>query len=238
MTTKQSKRILSVKLLHETDTSPDTSYLGEYSNNPTSEFSIDRKHSLDCPRNNPDTHESVAKLSRAVNYLWCVQSANPNRTIFDEDHINDAVEILETVQEDLAECDCDERGDMGRNEYRYFNPSFNYVDSNGKITEGHTPAEVRSYVKQDYERMESLNAGNWYYIGIRAKAEIILDPFGIATVQTISSGGLWGIESDSDASYITDVENDELSDLRHELHAIGFSKRAISTAFKNVERAD
>jgi hypothetical protein len=246
MSKKNSKRILSVKLLHETDTSPDTSYLGEYSNNPTSEFSIDRAHSLDCQINSHANDEVVEKLERAVEHL------NDNKRglsqsmyddISDIDHLmldawDQAQDILIEKQEELAECDCDERGDMGRGEYRYFNSSFNYVDKNGKPTDGLTPEEVRSYVKQDYERMESLNAGHWSYMGIRAEAEIILDPFGIATVQRISSGGLWGIESDSDASYITDVENDELSDLRHELHAIGFSKRAISTAFKNVERAD
>lgn len=172
---KNSKRILSVTIKRMIDPDHDTSCLGEYSNNKSSEYSIDRKHSLDCQVN----------------------------------------------------------------EYRYFNPSFNYVDTQGKIIQNAaggdtlTPEEVRQYVRQDYERMERLNAGDWYYLGIRAEAEIQLTG---DLVQTISSGGLWGIESDSDASYIEDLEREQLSNLKSELRAIGFSTRAISKAFKNVER--
>jgi hypothetical protein len=135
-------------------------------------------------------------------------------------------------------CDCGEHGDMRRHEYRYFNPSFNYVDKHGKLTDGNTPEEVRKYVRQDYERMESLNAGHWCYIGIRATAEIAVSSVGIAggaLIQTIRSGGLWGIESDSDKDHFAEVETEELAQLRVELKAIGFSTRAISTAFKNIE---
>ena len=52
-------------------------------------------------------------------------------------------------------------------------------------------------------------------------------------IQKLSSGGIWGIESDSDHGY---VEQDELSELGKQLLAIGFSHRAISIALKNVER--
>jgi hypothetical protein len=44
MTTKrESKRILSVRIIREIDTDPDTSWLGEYASQPCGEFSIDRK---------------------------------------------------------------------------------------------------------------------------------------------------------------------------------------------------
>jgi hypothetical protein len=56
------------------------------------------------------------------------------------------------------------------------------------------------------------------------------------TCQTITSGGLYGIESDSDADYFAEVEQEQLAELRGQLHVIGFSKRAIASAFKNVER--
>ena len=92
--------------------------------------------------------------------------------------------------------------------------------------------------------MERLNRGDWCYLGIRAEAEIIGNEqkdgpnkwHGV--VQTISSGGLWGIESDSDRSYLEEVQEEELSNLKTELRALGFSKRAISTAFKNVEEKE
>ena len=76
--------------------------------------------------------------------------------------------------------------------------------------------------------MEELNNGEWNFIGIQARAEIVLD----GVCQTIRSGGLWGIESDSDDSYFQEVEQEELTSLRGILHTMGFSKRAIATAVK------
>lgn len=71
------------------------------------------------------------------------------------------------------------------------------------------------------------------YIGITAEAEITLtDARDGAPVQTIHSGGLWGIESDSDSKYLASVEQEELANLRGQLHALGFSQRAISAAFR------
>lgn len=67
------------------------------------------------------------------------------------------------------------------------------------------------------------------YIGIRAESEIVVVD---AVCQIIASGGLWGIESDSDESYLKSVEDEELHMLRDILHTLGFSKRAISRAFK------
>jgi len=57
-------------------------------------------------------------------------------------------------------------------------------------------------------------------------------------LQDVSSGGLWGIESDSDASYLKEIEAEELSELRKQLYAMGFSKRAIATAVKNATHED
>ena len=78
--------------------------------------------------------------------------------------------------------------------------------------------------------MESLNAGNWGFIGIGARAEIVIGE----TCQTIHSGGLWGIESDSEGTYLQEIEKDELADLRRVLCELGFSKRAIAAAVKEM----
>src|ERR1700677_2990868 len=48
---KNMKRIAKVTIKRLTDESPDTSYLGEYSNRAESDYAIDRRHSLDCPVN-------------------------------------------------------------------------------------------------------------------------------------------------------------------------------------------
>jgi hypothetical protein len=116
---------------------------------------------------------------------------------------------------------------MERNEYRYFN-------GNVENYKGETPEKIREYVRQDYERSERLHRGDWCYIGMRVEAEIVIDN----VCQEITSGGLWGIESDSGKDYLAEIESDELYELRKQLTAVDFSKRAIATACKNIERID
>lgn len=98
-----------------------------------------------------------------------------------------------------------------------------------------------SYLDQDEfgERKRQFEAGLFDFIGIRADAEIAI-PTGpeLATIQHIRSGGLWGIESDSDKTYLASIETEELSALKTQLIALGFSTRAISKAFQNIERKD
>lgn len=113
-----------------------------------------------------------------------------------------------------------ERGERG-----YFNVSSNY--------KGDTLSNQLKYMEQDYQRMEALNRGDWCFIGIRAKAEIVLNE----VTQSIHSGGLWGIESDSESCHLKEVEREELEGLKRELLAIGFSERQIDEAFKNVKEA-
>lgn len=121
-----------------------------------------------------------------------------------------------------------ERENAGPREYRWFNPNANNY-------EGCTDEECAKYCRQDYERAESLNAGQWSYIGIIAKAVVVSAN---GTIQTLRSSGLWGVESDSGKDYMAEVARDELANLRAELEAFGFSTRAISYAFKNVTRKD
>ena len=205
---RNGKRILSVSIRQILDESPDTSWIGEYSSSPDRLFAIDRNHSEDCPR------------------FW------PN----------------EDIPEDTPECDC---APVPSRELDYFNPGS--VES-FKLDASWIPAEItdaaerktywdkamRQNARQDYERMEELNNGYFHFVGVRAEAQIAIDTAtrGVATLQTVSSPGLWGIESDSENSYLNEVEQDELSNLRHDLVALGFSKRAISAAFKNVEHKE
>src|SRR4029077_12825206 len=86
------------------------------------------------------------------------------------DHDQNVQRILWLAAGDIAElggCDCGERGDMERGEYRYFNGCVeNY--------KGETPERIRAYVIRDYGRMERLNRGDWCFVGIRAEAEILI----------------------------------------------------------------
>lgn len=101
-----------------------------------------------------------------------------------------------------------------------------------------TDADV-SYLEQEgfEDRLRQYKDGQFSFIGIRAKAVYSVGGTP-AVLQKITSGGLWGIESDSSDSYLTEVENEELLNLRSHLAEIGFSKRAISAAFQNVERKE
>jgi hypothetical protein len=226
---KNMKRIHKVTIRRMVDESPDTSWLGEYASEPSGEFSIDRAHADDCQINNPPV-EGLEMLSRVMHYLTAL-TYEP--CPFSEDGIwqdvSDAQDLLIEKQDELQECDCGERGDMGRGELRYFNG----VVENYK---GETPEKIREYVIRDYERMERLHHGDWCYIGIRAEAEILIPSGGHSVVQEITSGGLWGVESDSDKSYLSEIETDELAELRDQLRALGFSARAVSTAVKNAQR--
>jgi hypothetical protein len=286
MKKQNMKRILNVTIRRMLDDSPDTSWLGEYSNRPTSEFSIDRKHSLDCPVNNGkegllwytsgsgrielqltweqaksvshsgECDSDVLELSKVPEIKTQLEKIDPailsaelkEFGAWDEtkraDHSQNLQRILWIAGGDITDnpgCNCSESGDMQRNEYQYFNPSFNYVDKSGHALPENSAEEVRKYVRQDYERMESLNRGDFYFLGIRAEATLGIpngDGIGNYTIQRITSGGLWEIESDSEDSYFEEIEQDELAELQDQLKALGFSSRAISTAFKNVEHKE
>lgn len=113
-------------------------------------------------------------------------------------------------------------------EYRFFIPCAGGEEpTKGNRT---NPLYVR-YGKQDLDRMEGLCKGDWTYIGISAEARV---QTGSDVVQLIHSGGLWGIESDSEEAYLTRVEEEELAGLQRELEAIGFTDAEVGAV--EVER--
>jgi hypothetical protein len=288
---KNSKRILSVIFKHSTDTDPDLSHLGEYANKPSSEFSIDRDHALDCVVNQPANIKECPDCKgtglRSQAYdpgdasgKYCSRCEGSGEVAqyplyecgscgafhpwdFDGDCRDDdncfaapeeyarklgtqlANVPIYTMEQREDNCTCGKRGDRLLREYQYFNPSFNYVDKQGKLLPPNSPAEVRRYVRQDYKRMEEYNKGYWRCIGIRAVATVGIGtgdtgPHGssISLQQKVTSGGIWGVESDSDDDYIKELEQEELAQLRQQLKALGFNSRAISAAVKNAERKD
>ena len=74
---------------------------------------------------------------------------------------------------------------------------------------------------------------------MRVDAQVILrTENGSGIVQDITSGGLWGIESDSESSYFDEVAKEEWSELKEELCTLGFSKRALAAAWKERKEKD
>lgn len=248
---KNSKRILSVTVKTMFDDSPDTSWLGEYSNRPEGEFSIDRA----CDTFLGDIDSGQKWLDRVEARLaeeWNERLGDDNPEHTDRDSWALALDaasdtVRELLREEPFECYWHNR------EYRYFNPgtvepydekaTWIPAELTGEARKEYWREAMRSNAKQDYERMESLNKGHWYFVGVRAEAEYKAvymtegrggrDYYG--NPQTVTSGGLWGIESDSDRAYFEEVKREQLAELRSELKALGFSSRAISAAFKNVQ---
>lgn len=109
-------------------------------------------------------------------------------------------------------------------EYRFFKP---YAGGEKAGTE-----EYQKYGKQDFQRMESLQRGNWRFIGIRAVAKIVVND----TIQKITSGGLWGTESDSGNDYLSQVGSDEFASLKIQLLELGFTAEQIDAA--EIEELD
>lgn len=85
-----------------------------------------------------------------------------------------------------------------------------------------------SYLQQDWhneednkrqaERLDQYHRSVFEYIGIYAEAEIITKN---GIIQTIRSGGVWGIESDFKEE-IEEVETEQLNELLEELAELGF----------------
>ena len=84
--------------------------------------------------------------------------------------------------------------------------------------------EERKYALQDKKRLEAYYNDEWYFIGIQAKAKIRIN--GIS--QTINSGGLYGIESDSGDEYFDEVFEEQKEDLKNNLLELGFSEKEIA----------
>lgn len=199
-------RILSITVESRIDGSPDTSFLGEYTNR-SNEWNIDR-------RTGEYIHREIVR-DRCIDSLKerIEEKENGNEN-FQRVNIPATLARIEKLEA------IDFSGYIGRNEYRYFHP---YVGGDKQGT-----PEYKKYGKRDYERMESLNNGHWSFIGIIAKATIQTEN---GVLQHITSSGLWGIESDS-GEYINEVAGEQINSLKRELSSIGFSERAIIRAMQ------
>lgn len=97
-----------------------------------------------------------------------------------------------------------------------------------------TPAELGSITAAvwNHRRLESYKRGDWCLVGIRLAADVVLEHNGrTPRTITLTTPGLWGVESDSGEEYFrAEVVNDsEL--LGDDLHALGFSWNEIQDAF-------
>lgn len=101
-------------------------------------------------------------------------------------------------------------------------------------------AKVKKWIDEDHKRLDDYGR-TWVMTGIVAKAKVLIPQDTVPPtfqIQTIRSGGLWGIESDSDKSYIEDVKSEQLSDLVHNLNALGMKDSGLSNMVKKAKKED
>ena len=125
--------------------------------------------------------------------------------------------------------------DWGQREYRYFQPG-NHVPFNSKdwdhVSEivkaetirkyGSLEKASQAYAMQDYKRMEAYRRGHWHMTGCYAEATVSYEiGQGSRRLETFSSGGLWGIESDASVEHKAETAKDELAGLKAHLEVFG-----------------
>lgn len=104
-------------------------------------------------------------------------------------------------------------------------PDLSWLEDESRY-EGLSQTEADKYREQDKERLASYGS-SWHMIGIRARAKIRLSNGASVTVE---SPGLWGIESDSERSYLRQVGEDEYLELKKMVGELGVTLPPLSAA--------
>lgn len=116
-----------------------------------------------------------------------------------------------------------------------------FSDDPGKFAVEHTDGSGRGYkyfnadnvenmtqARQNYKRMMEFNNGQVSMLGIKAEAEIQTSTDGKTwLINRLHSGGLWGMESDSDSSEFDNEGENQLAELSEVLQALGFTDAEI-----------
>lgn len=88
-----------------------------------------------------------------------------------------------------------------------------------RVVVEHDPDPDVSFLEGDEfdERRAAFERGEFDFVGVRAEAEVVIE----GVVQTLTSGGLWGVESDSGEEYIAEIAVEEYEQLRKVLKTVG-----------------
>ena len=106
--------------------------------------------------------------------------------------------------------------DLSMREYRFF------VAAN---------VEDAQQAYKNYNRVRALSRGEWYFIGIYVKAELVFEnEEGGGIVHSVRTPGVWGIESDGDKGYLSEIRSGQLETLIDMLSAMGISQEQIEQA--------
>lgn len=79
------------------------------------------------------------------------------------------------------------------------------------------------YLDEDQKRLDDWHADKWRFVGIQARAHILIVRNGSGTMHEMTSAGVWGIESDSGDQYLNLCFADEKDDLLADMRALSGS---------------
>lgn len=104
------------------------------------------------------------------------------------------------------------------------------------------PEQVQGYIDEDNRRLEQFHNNEICMIGIQAKTEVSysLNKQGDRRIERFTSSGLWGIESDSEESYLEEIQKEQIEDLKEHLRRfnvdLGNFEELTQQALQEVEK--
>ncbi len=76
------------------------------------------------------------------------------------------------------------------------------------------------YRDEDQARLDAWNNDDWSFIGLRAKATVMIVSNGVGVFLEFTSPGLWAVESDSGEDYLQEVYEEECEALKDYITAM------------------
>jgi hypothetical protein len=210
------------------DDSPDTDWLGKYTDNPEP-WSICRRDGeyvdilrRQCPKcGKPGVDFNPDIQTQDIWHCDCEPDTEDDCSCGIEYACEGCHYLFESAWEPPS----------NSREYRYFMP---YAGG-----EKSSAPEYQRYGMQDYKRMEAYNNGDWQFVGIRAKVVVsynIDDNSNSRRLETLTSSGLWGIESDADKADLSEIADDQVADLKEHLQHLGITLSGFDeTAAEAIE---
>lgn len=78
-----------------------------------------------------------------------------------------------------------------------------------------------SYEEADRQRLHDFLSGDWHMVSVHAKAEILAVQGGVGTIYSLSSAGLYAVESDSSEEHFAQIFDEEKTALMDHLKMFG-----------------
>lgn len=104
-------------------------------------------------------------------------------------------------------------------------PDLSWLTGYANISEDQSPEAIAEQVEANDQRVATYG-DEWYMVGVRAVAEVEVN----GVRETITSAGVWGVESDSSTAHFEEVQVPELAALNGMLAELGFDHTEIFCA--------